>query len=799
MKASQALALTKEAYDASSAFVDANYRKDWDYSIKAFRNEHAAGSKYLADEYKARSRIFRPKTRSIIRKNEAAAMQAMFANREFCYTEAQDPDNLESVAAAACMKELLQYRMTRSIPTFEIYLGGVQDAQTQGAVVSYQYWDYQKRGDKVLKDKPCIELRPIENIRIDGAASWVDPIGTSPYFCDIVPMYVCDVKGMMASKDEKTGAPKWKKLSDEEIAQARPDAMDSTRKARLGNQQDPQEETSGIKMFDIVWVMRWFMRNSIGEDFVYYTMGTEHMLTDPRPIDDVYFHGVRPYAMGFAILETHTMMKTSMPTLIRPLQAESNQLANSRIDNVQFVLNKRWIVARGRQVDVQSLVRNVPGGVTLATDPNLDVKESNWPDVTSSAYVEQDRLNSDMDDLAGNFSPATKVANNAVNDTLGGSRLAAAGAGLMTEYLLRTVNETWWEKVVRQVALLEQYYETDSVVMGVCAQKARLFPRFGMSRITDEMLMNEVIVTVDVSMGDPAQRMQKFLMATNAAVQLRMQAPPGANVSEMTKEIYSNAGYRDGARFWNDREDPKLMRAMQMVQQLQGMVQGKQMELQADAQVEAAKLQSNERIKAAEIQVNQQRIQGDLQIRSAELAIEQEKLAIEKMRIQLDAEIAAMNAQNEKEERPYRIAELQSSLENAQMKLDGERQKLVGLAMKIAAESEKAQAELALIGDSRDKERTITAVSQGVNSTMQELAAQIEQIKAGIEGTTAGLKDQVANLQSGLSSGISMMAQVATAPKRKPKGFALLKGDDQKTRAIAVDYDDGTREEMPVM
>ncbi len=688
MKASQALSLAKEAYEASSVFIDTNYRADWDYSIKAFRNEHAAGSKYLADEFKSRSRIFRPKTRSIIRKNEAAAMQAMFSNKEFCYTEPQDPDSMQSVAAAACMKELLQYRMTRSIPTFETYLGGVQDAQTQGAVVSYQYWDYQKRGDKVVKDKPCIELRPIENIRIDGAASWLDPIGTSPYFCDIVPMYVCDVKGMMASKDEKTGAPKWKKLSDEEIEQARPDAMDTTRKARLGKQQDPQEETSGIKMFDVVWVMRWFMRNSIGEDFVYYTMGTENLLTDPKPIDEVYFHGVRPYVMGFSILETHKSQKSSMPTLIRPLQQESNQLANSRIDNVQFVLNKRWIVARGRQVDVQSLVRNVPGGVTLTTDPNQDVKESNWPDVTSSAYVEQDRLNSDMDDLAGNFTPSTRVANNAVNDTLGGSRMAAAGAGLMTEYLLRTVNETWWEKVVRQVALLEQYYETDSIVLGVCAQKAKLFPRFGMTAITDELLMNEVLVNIDVSMGDPAQRMQKFLMATNAAVQLRLQSPPGANVTEMTKEIYSNAGYRDGSRFWKETEDPKLMQAMQMVEQLKGMLQGKQMEMQQTAQIEAAKLQSNERIKGAEIQVNSQRIQGDLQIRQSELVIEQQKLEVEKLKLQVEMQTSNAEAQAEAQ---MKMIEIQASIEEGQRKIEHER---IKLAAEIQADREEAEREV---------------------------------------------------------------------------------------------------------
>ena len=73
---------------------------------------------------------------------------------------------------------------------------------------------------------------------------------------------------------------------------------------------------------------------------------------------------------------------------------------------------------------------------------------------------------------------------------------------------------TWWQPVLRQLTLLEQYYETDEMVLGICARKAQLFPRFGISAITDQMLMNEVNVSVSMAMGDPTQRLQKFLMAT---------------------------------------------------------------------------------------------------------------------------------------------------------------------------------------------------------------------------------------------------------------------------------------------
>ena len=785
------LALAKEAFDASTTYIDANCRQDWDYSLRAFRNEHAAGSKYLSDEYRARSRLFRPKTRSIIRKNEAAAFQAAFSNRENVQVTPSNPDDLMNVAAAAAMKEVMEFRLSRSIPAFEIYLGGVQDAQTTGTVCSYQYWEYEVRPDgRKVKDKPCIELRPIENIRLDMGASWLDPVGTSPYFCDIVPMYVCDVRAMMKNKDDKTGKPKWKNLKDDVILKARPDVMDSTRKSRLGEKQDPHDEVTGIKSFDVVWVMRWFMKNSQGEDQCFYTLGTEELLTEANPIESVYFHGERPYVIGYALLETHKALKSSLPVLTRPLQQETNQIANSRSDNVQFVLNKRWLVARGRQTDVNSLTRNVPGGVTLTTDPKNDIVESNWPDVTSSAYVEQDRLSSEFDDLAGNFSPSTKVANNAVNDTLGGSRMASAGAGLMTEYLLQTINHTWWTPVLRQLSKLEQYYETDEVILKICANKAKLFPRFGLSRISDDLLMNEVTVSVDMAMGDPNQRLQKFLMATNAAMAVTAQAPPGMNVMEIRKEIYSNAGYRDGARFVNDQQDPRLLKAMQMIQQLQGALKGKQMEMQAGLQDTQMKLLSSERIKGAELQVDQARISGDLQIRQAELVVKQQELELEKLRLQVEAAGADKDI-------ALRVAEMQQEIQGAQLKLEQERQKLMGLTVKVAAEAEKAALDIegkridnATAEGAKENESRITEVAGSVAQSMRGVGAEIEAIKEALSKATKSMQEQGALL----GQGMAMVLQ----PKKRAKGFKLNKSDGKKTSSVVVSYDDGTAEELAV-
>ena len=783
------LTLAQEAYESSSAFVDANYRSDWDYSLRAFRNEHAQGSKYLSPEFASRSRIFRPKTRAIIRKNEAAAAVALFSNMEVVDIQPENPDDVMNVAAAAADKALLEYRLSRTIPAFQVCMGGVQDAQTTGAVVSYQYWEYEVRNGRKIKDQPCIELRPIENIRIDGGASWLDPINTSPYLCDIIPMYVCDVRAMMLNKDSKTGKPKWKKYDDAVILRAKPDVMDSTKKARDGKQ-DPIQENTAIKSFDIVWVMRWFMKDDQGVDHTFYTLGTEELLTDPKPVEEVYFHGKRPYVMGCAILETHRAYKSSMPILIKPLQQETNDIANQRIDNVKFVLNKRWIVARGRQVDVQSLVRNVPGGVTLVTDPKTDVQESNWPDVTSSAYVEQDRINADMDEVAGNFSPGTSYVNKAVKDTLGGAKLATQGAGLMTDYLLRTVIETWWEPVLRQLLLLERHYETDEVVLSICAKNAKLFQRFGVSQINDQLLNQEVNVTVNVGMGssNPNERFQKLIGGTQAVLATIQNAPPNFNVQEFVKEAYSNMGYKNGTRFWGEG-DPRLAKAMQMVQQLQQALQGKQMEMQASQQADAAKIQSTERVKAAELQVDSFRVQGDLRIREAELALEAQRLELEKLKLQLDAAHGQNEAKIAEMEAPFRAAELRASLEQAEMKLEGERTKLIGLAQKIAYETEKAKLDLQNTETEASNEARVSQVSDSVQSLLKE----VEQVRDGIGEAMGDMKAQIDSLRGGLGA----VAGVLATPKKKPKGISLKK-DGAKTKAAVIDYDDGSKEEIAV-
>jgi hypothetical protein len=550
------LARARSAFRSSTSYVDGNWRKAWEDSIRAFNNMHPSDSKYNAPAYEKRSRLYRPKVRAIIRKNEAAAAAAFFSNLDVVSVSANDQSDKAQLISSEVMKNLLQYRLTKTIPWYQTVLGGIQDAQTVGVVCAHIHWLY----DEVQNvDKPQIDLIPIENIRFDPAASWINVVDTSPYFIHMIPMHAMDIRAKMDSGE-------WKELPVN-LASASSN-FDSTRIARNANKEDPQSaDTRALGDYEIAWVHRHIHRKGAIE-YEFYTLGEYGLLTDPTPLKDVVFHGRRPYVIGSCILETHKAMPSSVPTLARGLADEVNEIANQRIDNVKFALNKKWFAKRGVDVDLSGLVRNVPGGVVLMNDPINDVREVTWPDVTQSSYLEQQGLDMSMDELLGNFNPAAIMMAGASNAPARNMTMLNQSNGTLVEYLIRTYVETFVQPVLRHLVLLEQKYETDRTILAIAAKNSDLFQRFGMDEVTDELLNQEITLTVNVGMGatDPTQKLQKFLTAMNMFASMLRNPVPGVNMVEVGKEIFGHLGYQDGSRFFTT--DNPDMEAMQ--QQLRG-------------------------------------------------------------------------------------------------------------------------------------------------------------------------------------------------------------------------------------
>src|SRR3990167_8540651 len=621
----------KEAYDTSTSYLDNNYRKMLDDNIRHFQNRHAQGSKYYTDSYKYRSKNFRPKTRTFVRSTESAAAGAFFTQLETVSLEPQDDKDPIQKASAELRQTILNHRLSYTIPWFQICVGGMQDASVNGVVCSKQFWDFEEREEEQLltdenglpvfdeagnpattkvkvpvKDEPCIKLYPIENIRFSPAADWTDPVNSSPYFIAIEPMFICDVKYLMESG-------KFDKVDDATLHASIRTRDDSTRQERETDKENAHDSrfSKELSDFDIVYVHENFLKLK-GKDYHFYTLDTTHRLSDPKPIEDVYLHGIRPFVIGTNVIETHKAVPDSLVHISKPLQKETNEISNSRQDNVKLVLNKRYFVRRGRQVDLQSLVRNAAGSATLMTNPDEDVKVVDFNDVTPSSYAEQDRINVDMDDLLGSFSSGTIQTNRKLGETVGGMAMLRSGTNLLTQYLIRVFSETWVEDVLRQLDKLEQHYESNMDFLNLMARKAGL-EKYGIQQITEELLMQPVEVTVNVmnSATDPLIRLEQFSMAIQKYAEFSRIAPPDLDKEAIKSQLFAYLGFRDGRKFTVNQDNlpPQMVQLMgvmqqqqQVIQQLQQAMESKQiekgMELKAKGELEMLNAENDRLIEA---------------------------------------------------------------------------------------------------------------------------------------------------------------------------------------------------------
>jgi hypothetical protein len=379
-------------------------------------------------------------------------------------------------------------------------------------------------------------------------------------------------------------------------------------------------------------------------------LGTQLLLTDAIKVTEAFPHlkrGQRPFTLGFSNIEAHKNFPAGDNELAAGLQSEINDVANQRLDNVKLVLNKRYFVKRGAQVDLDALVRNVPGGGVMMNDPDRDVVTINTPDVTGSSYQEQDRLSIEMDELVGGFSQSSVQNARNMNETVGGMGLLEQSAGAVEDYSMRIFMETWMEPTLTQLVQLIQYYETDEVVLALAAKDAGVWQRYGMDAVTDDLLRQELTTTVDLAIGnaDPARRVQRLIFGVTQTAGLpnmaeRIKSP------QVADEIFGTLGYKDSTRFFMTDDEF----AAYQKQNPPGMP--------PDIQLKQAELD----IRRQDNEARDKREQGKLEIMReieyAKLALQegitvaqlQNRLAVEKMRDQTVRDQAAVREANKAQE-----------------------------------------------------------------------------------------------------------------------------------------------------
>ena len=595
---------TKYINSAASSTNMVELYRQWEKNYRMFNSVHPPGSKYFSKDWQQRSKLFRPKIRTAIRKNESRAAAAFFSTRDVVSVDADDDSDEVQRASAEFWNEMMNIRLTRSVPWFLICIGAYQTADVVGAVVSKVAWEYEAKitgtdenGAQIaetLIDRPRIDLVPPENVRIDRACDWTRPMESTPYIQVWTGMYAGDVRAKTKSVDVLTGRPKWLAVGEHQLRAAARTEGEALRTAREGqSRSDPTERATSVPDHEMVWVVENIDRID-GDDWVWLTLGDHAMLSEPKPLKEVYRQG-RPYRMGSSMVEAFKVFPTGKPELAEGLSQATNEIANSRVDNVRWAMHGRTIVRRGKGIDLHQVANSGPGKIILVNAIE-DIEFDRPPDVTQSSYQEQQYLNADIDDILGSFTAGSVQTNRVMGETVGGMNLMASSASQIGDLDLRTFAETFVEPTLRLFLKVLQLYETNVSFMVKAANRAKLIQKYGINEITDQILDAELTMSVDVGIGatDPNMRLQRFATATKMAAETFAAAAASPlvaktwNIKEQIKEIYGHAGYKDGLRFFNFEEDqdPRITMFEQQLEQAMNKI--KELEGKADVQLRIA-------------------------------------------------------------------------------------------------------------------------------------------------------------------------------------------------------------------
>lgn len=578
----------QSAFSDSSTYLDMALRTQWEDNVRMFHSKHPRKSKYNTELFQKRSNIFRPKTRASCMKFEAATKTAFFSTAKLLDLTPENPTDENQVISARVWTNVCQYRLTKTIPWFKLVIAAAQEAWKMGCVIAHIYWDYDK-------NQPVIELIPAENFRIDPSANWLDPINSSPYTIRMIPMYVHEIRQRMHRRRGDIEEPEWYKMSKDQILQAKVNFTDSIKMNREKNQGEGRENRSkSVDDWDMVYVHENIMEKN-GQDILFYTLSDVGLLSDPVPREEVYAHK-RPYEIGSVLIEPFLVYNSGVPELTQNTQEEINYIANDRLDNVHYVMHKRHFAKRGRNIDYRSLLRNIPGSVTLMDDPETDVKVIDTPDITASAYREQDRLNADFDEIAGNFSSGSVQTNRALNETVGGMNNLKSTTGEITDLQLTIFKETFIEPVMCQLLAVEQEHESFEVIKAIAvnSKNAQLARELGrMSSLRD--LQTTLNVNVGISANNPQMKVERFMFALKA-ISEAFTSPVGMDLDqkEVVAEVFGQLGYKDGGRFFRsimEGQDPRIKQLQQKLGELQQVIDRKQVEMEAKYRIDREKLQ----------------------------------------------------------------------------------------------------------------------------------------------------------------------------------------------------------------
>jgi hypothetical protein len=281
------------------------------------------------------------------------------------------------MANAVSAEKLLAYQFEKMEMPLKL-ISFYKQALLYGTSVGKVYWDYRVRKgrngeDVVVYDDPAFEVLDVFDFYIDPGATGIDDARYCIHrkFLSWEDLKKRESDGIYRNVEKLKNCGGY--VESASVGDREP-----------GDSSDPLEE----RTFEIL---------EYWEDDRVVTVGERSVIL--RDVPNPFDHGKKPFVQMVFVPVPFEFYGIGVIEPIEGLQMELNTKRNQRLDNVNMVINRMWLLQRGAMDDLRQLYSR-PGGVIVVNDIN-GLQPLPSPDVTSSSYNEEEKIKSDIQNTSG--------------------------------------------------------------------------------------------------------------------------------------------------------------------------------------------------------------------------------------------------------------------------------------------------------------------------------------------------------------------------------------------------------------
>lgn len=382
------VAMVDERFNSAKSIVDNQIIK-WDIFYKLYRG-------YVAEKDKQWvSNLFVPVAFTVIETLLPRIMSVMFGPKFVVKINPREKGDAKMVRV---LQQLLKYQFDR-FGAFNKFYRWVKDTLMYGVGYVVVYWKFEATERTVVEPKyfnlagvkirygrqqvkrPIVDYDDPEVEVVDPYDLFVDPRATNIKDAKWVIRRVWRTMGYLR-KQQAAGF--YKNIDDVKPGLTNTGDMDKSVRVEVGGGQ----ALASTDDRDLVELREHWEDGSV----TVVAGGAVEIRHDENP----FWHGNKPICMLKDIELPHEFYAIGEIEPIQSLIEERNTIRNQRLDNVKTIVNRKLVVNKNADIDIEHLDEdNRPGGIILTDDVNA-VRYLDEIDIVASAFNEDQMIVRDI-------------------------------------------------------------------------------------------------------------------------------------------------------------------------------------------------------------------------------------------------------------------------------------------------------------------------------------------------------------------------------------------------------------------